>query len=603
MKQKSINRRQFLKGSALVAGAAALAACTPSGTPTSVAPGGEQPTSAPGATTAPSGSSAPGQLARNETLYVAGFQWGPPTTFNPFNGNPTWPASGQHEQIYETLFAYNQLSGGLDPLLGKDVTLSDDNLTATITLQDGTHWQDGEPLTTDDVIYTYNLAKKYSDLNFSTLFSYITDITATGDRTLEVKLNADQLNPGLVKNFFVAIKILPKHIWESRETDGTSLSQISEMSPVGSGPYKLLAAEDARIALQRDDNYWGQPVYGLPAPTYVVHPVFKSNDDGNLALQRGEVDFSQQFVPQIWQMWQDKNLPVGTWFKEEPYYVPGSIPIMIINVHKPGLDNVQVRRALAYTINYPQIAQTAMSRYSIPANSSLIIPDGGEKQFYNADLVKQYGWEYNPDQAKKILEEDLKATKGSDGIYSLPDGTRLGPYTLRTPYGWTDWMTACDIVSQNATAAGIEVKTEYPDAPVVTSKIQNGDFDLNLWYIAGMTPAAPWQRFRDVLDNRGVPDIGATAFWDYGRFANDKVPALLDQAASTTDPAKLKDLFSQLDQIFMENAPAIPLMYRPLEFYEFNETQWTGFPTSDNPVAPPMHQAAGIEVLYKIKAK
>ena len=51
----------------------------------------------------------------------------------------------------------------------------------------------------------------------------------------------------------------------------------------------------------------------------------------------------------------------------------------------------------------------------------------------------------------------------------------------------------------------------------------------------------------------------------------------------------------------MKNAPMIPLMYRPLEFYEFNEINWTNFPSEDNDYAPPMFSGAGISWLYKIK--
>ena len=342
---------------------------------------------------------------------------------------------------------------------------------------------------------------------------------------------------------------------------------------------------------------------GLPAPKYLVHPIFKSNDDGNLAFQNGQVDLMQQFTPQIWKMWEDAKAPVGTWFDKEPYYVPGSIPMLIINVHKKGLDNPLVRRALAYSINYALIAQTAMSKYSVPANSSLIIPDGGEKPYFNAEQVKEMGWTYDPAKAKDILENQLKATKGSDGVYVLPDGTRLGPWTARTPQGWTDWQTAINIVVQSAKEAGFDLKEDYPDAPVVTSKIQNGDFDLNLWYIAGQSPATPWQRFRDMLDSRGVPDMGKTAFWNYGRFSDPAAADLLDKAAATTDQATAKTYYDQLDAIFMKGIPGIPLMYRPYEFYEFNQTAWTGFPTSADPSAPPMFQGAGIEILYKIKAK
>ncbi len=508
---------------------------------------------------------------------------------------------GQHLLTYETLFAYNMVTGALDPLLAKELKVVDAT-TMQVTLQDGTKWQDGKPLTADDVVYTYGLAKTQADVNYATLFNYISDITATDAKTLKITLNPKQVNPGFVRNFLRTIKILPKSIWQPREASG-KLSQFVDTAPVGSGPYKVLNYSPERIALQRDDSYWGKAVFGLPAPKYVVHPIFKTNDVGNLAFQNGEVDLMQQFTPQIWKMWEDAKAPVGTWLNKEPYYLPGNIPMLIVNVSKKGLDNVLVRRALAYSINYPLIAQTAMSRYSIAANSSLILPTGGEASLFNADQVKAAGWSYDPAKAKDILENQLKATKGADGVYVLPDGTRLGPWSARCPNGWTDWQTAINIVVQSAKAAGFDVKEDYPDAPVWTSKNQNGDFDLTLNTYNGVGPASPWARFRDALDIRGVPEMGKTAFWNYGRFSNPDVAALLDKAGQAADPTTVKDVYAQLDKIYMDNVPTIPLMYRPLEFYEYNQKFWTGFPTAENPTAPPMFGNAGVEVLYKIKAK
>jgi peptide/nickel transport system substrate-binding protein len=544
-----------------------------------------------------------GQLPRNQTLYVAGFQWQPPVNFNMLNNNPDWPSQGSFMEIYEALFAYDQLTGNLDSLLAKKLD-TPDTTTMQITLQDGTKWADGKDLTPDDVVYTYELAKSQSDINYSTLFNYIDSIKATGDRTLEIKLNAKALNPGIVKNYLTSIRILPKHIWQPKEANG-KLSSVVDTAPVGSGPYKLLDFSPQRIALVRDDNYWGKTVMGgLPAPKYIVHPIVKSGDDGNLAFQNGQIDVMQQFTPQIWKMWQDVKAPVGTWLDQEPYYLAGSIPMLIINTQKKGLDNPLVRRALAYSINYPLIAQTAMSKYSIPANSSLIIPGGGENQFYNADQVKSNGWSYDPAKAKDILENQLKAKKGSDGVYVLPDGTRLGPWQARTPQGWPDWQTAINIVVQNGKAAGFDLSEDYPDAGVVTTKIQSGDFDLNLWYIAGQSPATPWQRFRDMLDNRGVPPVGQNAFWNYNRFSEPEALPLLDKAAAATSPGEAKQYYNQLDALFMKDIPGIPLMYRPNEFYEFNSSVWTGFPTSKAPNGgTPQFGQAGIFWLYKIKAK
>src|SRR5450759_2742896 len=181
----------------------AATAVSPLTAPTAVLPA-TAPTAAAAA--------APQQLPRNETLYIAGLQWQTPVNFNPLNSNPDWPGMGNHLLTYETLFAFNQLTGALDPLLAKTLTAVDP-ATMQVTLQDGTMWQDGQPLTADDVVYTYNLAKTQTDVNFSTLFDYVSDITATDAKTLKVTLNPKQINPGFVKNFFTQIKILPKHIW------------------------------------------------------------------------------------------------------------------------------------------------------------------------------------------------------------------------------------------------------------------------------------------------------------------------------------------------------------------------------------------------------
>jgi peptide/nickel transport system substrate-binding protein len=540
------------------------------------------------------------ELPRKDTLYIGGFQWGPPTSYNPVGSGNAWPANGNLEYIYETLFGYNLLTGALDPILASKLE-QPDATTMKVTLQPGTRWQDGKALTSKDVVYSFEMAKR-QNVSYTAFWDYVTSMTANNATTVTIKLNPKKLNPDLVKQNLANVAILPASIWAGLEKSEKSLLQYANMKPVGSGPYKLQSANNERVVLVRNDTYWGKKAYGTPAPKYVVHPIFKSNDAGNLALEQGQLDISQQFAPEIWKMWQDKKLPVPTWSKSEPYHVPGSIPLVFINVNKKGLDNPLVRKAIAYSINYGLIAKTAMSSYSIPANSSLVIPDGGEKKFYNAEQVKTLGWNYNPEKAVDILENQLKAKKGGDGIYVLPDGTRLGPWKVQCPFGWSDWNQTLEIVASGAKALGIDIKTDFPEFPVANSNMANGTFDLGMWYVAGVGPASPWQRFRDVMDGRDVPAVGQTAFWAYNRYNNPKVGELLDKAAAADDAGK-KAIYSELDKIFMTDIPAIPMMYRPLEFFQFNETNWTGFPTEANPKAPPMFQGAGIRVLFNIKAK
>jgi peptide/nickel transport system substrate-binding protein len=577
-------RREFLRDSAILGAAATLggpllAACSSGG-----------------------GAASSSKPQRNNTLFVGGFQWGPATNLNPLGSNSAWPNTAQQsfEYIYETLFGFDLLSGDLKPLLGKSISYPDQT-SAVVKLQDGTHWQDGKPLTADDVVYTFNLAKDHKDLIYSTFWLYVTNVSKTDDKTIQFTLNKDQLNPLQFRHFLTLTHILPQHIWTDVEKKGGSLLSYVDLKPVGSGPYKVYDVNQQRVALVRDDNYWGKSALGEPAPAFVIHPIFKSNDDANLAFQNAELDTAQTFVPQIWQMWEKKNLPVSTWLKQPPYHIPGQIPMMFFNLTKAGLRDLKVRQALAYAIDYAQIADTAMSRYSIPVNASLILPEGAEKKFFPQSAVQSSGWTHNPQKAAQLLE-GIGASKGPDGIYKLKDGTRLGPWKAQCPYGWTDWMTSLQVVAASAKASGIDITANFPEAPVHISALQNGEFDIAMYSGTGADAAAPWVRFRDVIDSRGVPPRGQTAFYNYSRFNDSSVASLLDQAAAAPAADQPK-LYAQLDEIFRQNVPAIPLEYRPLQFYQYQEKLWTGFPNSSNPYAPPTFIGAGARWLTKIKVK
>jgi peptide/nickel transport system substrate-binding protein len=81
--------------------------------------------------------------AAGETLFVAGFQWGPPKSFNPLAASPDWPtARGQIQLIYESLLRFDLRDGSLHPGLAKRLEQPDDR-TIKLALQDGTKWSDG----------------------------------------------------------------------------------------------------------------------------------------------------------------------------------------------------------------------------------------------------------------------------------------------------------------------------------------------------------------------------------------------------------------------------------------------------------------------------
>ena len=549
------------------------------------------------------------EFPRSETLYVNGLQWGPPSTWNPLAGNPSWPlnAGSGRNLIYETQFMYNMITGGIEPLIGKSYKWTD-NLTMVVDLRNDVHFQDGTPLTADDVVYTLKLAKKYS-VSWSNLWLYMKDVSSNGKYQYIIKLKPENANKLVVTDMLVNVYVLPKHIWEKIEKDNSyDIKKIREFvnkEPVGSGPYKLYSSSPEKIGLLRDDNYWGKSLFGkLPVPKYIVHPIFKSNDDGNLAFEKGEVDMSQQFVPQIWKMW-EKGLPIATWYDHPPYYVPAMIPSLWFNLHKHPLDVPEVRRAIAYAIDHAKIAQLAMTKYSPTAQSSLILPFGGEKKYFNENAVKENGWIYNIKKAEALLK-NIGAKKGKDGIYVLKDGTRLGPFKVECPYGWTDWMVSLQIVAQSAKKIGIDIRTYYPDTPVWANDRMVGNFDMIMDTPApNALPSQPWSRFYAAMYSKDMPKIGDLAFRNWGRYANARVDEIIEKIPTVSDEAKLKALYTELDKIYMRDIPIIGLEYRPALFYEYNTTHWTGFPNEKNPYAPPQicTDGAGIKALYNITPK
>jgi peptide/nickel transport system substrate-binding protein len=155
--------------------------------------------------------------------------------------------------------------------------------------------------------------------------------------------------------------------------------------------------------------------------------------------------------------------------------------------------------------------------------------------------------------------------------------------------------------SQICKSVGIDVVTEFPQAPQVTTAIQDGDFELACWNASGVSIVSPWTRFRDVLDDRGVAPIGKIAFANFTRFSHPDVAGLLDVVGSAGSDDELKTIYAELDSIYREGIPVIPSMYRSNGFYEYNASNWTNFPDEKNPYAPPGWTGASIGWIFGLK--
>ena len=396
-----------------------------------------QATEAPVATEAPAATEAgpadPNSLPRAETLYFNGQQWGPVTCWNPYvstcnNAMAIAEQDNARVTMFETPYLYNMLDGQVYPLLADGAyTWNDAHTELTFKIKPAAKWSDGTPVTAEDVAYTWASNVKYETNVGTGNKDYIDTIEAVDPQTVVIKAKLDDngkaVNPLIVAAYvssnYVIQKAWTQALEERTGGDATAFKADVAEDAVYSGPYHKYFADDSKVVLVRDDNYWGQDasMFGkLPAPKYLAHTIFKDNAAGTTALQAGEVDVSQQFNSNVQDLWLKDSLPVSTYLPDAPYGIGASLPTAFFNEKSYGLDQLAVRKAIAMAVDYPTIIANAMTNQSATFDQvprSLMNPTAGEQAMYDQAAVKDLQWAGNDvEGAKKLLDDaGIKSTR------------------------------------------------------------------------------------------------------------------------------------------------------------------------------------------------
>ncbi len=559
-----------------------------------------------------------GGFPRGETFYVAGWQWGEPASFNPLLSNPDWPVSTMNF-VYETLLMYDSITGKMVPLLAESYATHAESVE--VTLNPAARWNDGKPVTAWDVAYTFELGKRYKSLNIAPIWQYLKAVRALNEAGKEVpvelnategyprrvvfELNAEKKNPLVVLDALQAQRIIPRHVIEPMlAAHGGNLDDFDKLKfdkdAVSSGPYKLFSYSSEKIAVVRDDNYWGnQALHGGKRPTvkFVVHPIYKSNDHFSIALQQGRLDASSTFVPRIWLK---AKKGVQSWLSKEPFFLSSAMPMLIVNHKRAPLTNVHMRRAMAFAINYKDIRELAVSGYSEPLKPGLILPFGLEQKYFSDADTQKYGTWFDPERAKAELKAGGYTPRfGADGelLETLDESGRKVPTVfVKSPTGWSDWESIVRISVKSMRAVGIDARERFVDASLFWNALFEGDFDLIMnTPSSAPSPSKPWSRFEILMTTQDFAPLGDKMYKNMGRFNDPKAPGyiprideLLTRIPSMTDEGELLAAYHELNVIFMQLQPDLPLVYRPDAFYEFSAKHWSNMPSAANPYLPPL---------------
>ncbi len=535
------------------------------------------------------------QLPRDETLYVGGGLWSQPNNFNP---TVSWAAvTGTIGLIYETLFLYDPLKDKLEPWLAESGKWINGN-TYEVKLKEGLTWQDGKPLTAEDVKFTFDYAKEHSGLSYSPIWGWLKEVKVVDSKTVDFIFSEPHYEEW--KYWLYNIAIIPEHIWKNIKDP---VNYANTKNPIGSGMYELYKTDQMRFILVRNDKWWGIKYYGKPAPKYIVYIIVYSNNLALSMLVKGDLDWSNFFIPGIPDV--KSHYGIVTWFKDKPYHLGINTAFLFLNNQRGPLNNPEFRRALAYAINPNEIAQRAEQNQVTPANpTGLLVQYPVFKKIYDKNAVEMYGFSYDPKKADQILDKLGFKDINGDGYREYPDGKPL-KLTIEVPYGWTDWMEMARVISENLQLVGIRVDPKFPDYSKYYEDITKGTFDMAINNFGSQVYATPWEWFNWLLYPDVTPIGKATYSGNWGRYKNDKVSELLHNINIEKDENKKIQYYHELQEIFLKDLPYIPLIYNGA-WFEASTQHWINWPTADNPYALPISwqnywQMGGLKVLLHIK--
>ena len=276
--------------------------------------------------------------------------------FNPYNASVEFASFGP---VYEELVYVDSLkNGATTPWLSTNWAWSNSDKTLTFTIRNGVKWSDGQPFSAKDVLFTFDLLKKYPALDLNSDWSVLSSVAMSGSNQVVFNFKT----AAVPYFYYIADEtpIVPQHIWSTISNPVTYLDQ----HPVGTGPFTMSSCSAANIQYKKNPNYW-QP--GLPKIETVNFPSYLSNNSANADLKDGTDQWGSQFIPNIQSFYISAN-PKNYHYWFEPVY-----NVMVwFNLTNPQL-SLPVRQAMAYAINRAQVSTTGEYGYEPASNQTDIV--------------------------------------------------------------------------------------------------------------------------------------------------------------------------------------------------------------------------------------
>jgi len=502
-------------------------------------------------------------------------------TYDSFNayivrGTPsTWTGL-----LYDTL-----LASALDEpsamygLLAESVEFPSDYSWVIYTLRENAHFNDGVPITADDVVFSLDLLREKGAPLYGFYYQNIMSAEALDER--RIKFTFDETGNRELPMITGQLPILPKHYWEGNDENGQprDFSRSSLVPPLGSGPYRIGRFEPGRyVEYLRVDDYWAKdlPVnVGQYNFDTIRLDYYRDSDVALQAFFADEYDLRSENIARNWATAYDRPAVRDGSIKREilPHVLPIQAQVYYLNLRRDKFADRRVRQALGLAFNFEWInANIFYGQYerveSYWNNSELAatqLPTGRELELLNQfkdELPEEvFTQEYHPpvsdgtETNRNNLFRALQLLR--EAGWQLSSGKLVdaagNPFEIEF---LTVSQTEERIIQpylRDLEKLGISGTIRLVDAAQYTERVQNGDFDVFSFVI--VNSLSPGNEQRDVWGSAAADRPGSRNF---GGVKNPAVDALIEDIIFAPSRAELVTATHALDRVLLWNYYTIP---------------------------------------------
>jgi peptide/nickel transport system substrate-binding protein len=424
------------------------------------------------------------------------------------------------------------------PGLATGYQISDDGLSFTLTLRQGTKFSDGSPITVDDVKWSLDRARDPKNGTWNFLLESIDAIETKGEDT--VVLHLKHPDPSLAAALAIFnSSIMPMKQFEATPgaTDADKAKAFAE-HPIGSGPFVLDSWQrGTEMVLKRNPYYWQMGEDGKPLPYLdeLHFQIIPEDSTRILKLQAGEVD-GAEFIPyaRVGELKGDPNLNMELFPSTKVTYLSLNIRPTLKNGKPNLLADERVRQALNYAIDKSALIKIVTFDVGTPMRSYM----SSSTPLFHGDAP---AYAFDLDKAKALLKEA-----------GVADGAEVGAMALA---GSADDTATLSTIQQMWAAVGVKLTIEQADNATMVSRYDAADFQVQTGY---------WTD--DIGDPTEITSYFAyfpTTESQHSGYNDPTIQDLYVKSQKETDKAKRAEMYRQIQDIYLKAAPIMFLYETP----------------------------------------